>query len=88
MLQQGADLNRRDADGETPLISVCNEDDNEKTDIGTVRLLIAAGVDVNARDHSGYTALFNVRIVNHISEPAERQRLVRLLKASGAKESP
>lgn len=53
LLERGADPNLRNHEGLTPLRSIHYEDDFKK-----VRVLVAAGADINARDKSGAPLLF------------------------------
>ncbi|KAL8964448.1 MAG: hypothetical protein Q9183_004442, partial [Haloplaca sp. 2 TL-2023] len=58
----GADVHARDAFGHTPLHRVCRG-------IGSLALLerlVLAGVDINAVDHSGETALANAAFNKHV----------------------
>jgi len=51
LLAAGADLNRGDNDGVTPLMKAA-----ERGDAALVRVLLAAGADVTLRDSNGWTA--------------------------------
>jgi ankyrin repeat protein len=53
LLQAGAELNRKDNDGNTPLHEV-------SSDFDLAKFLIDAGADVNARDKFGFTPLMKV----------------------------
>ncbi|HWE46038.1 MAG TPA: ankyrin repeat domain-containing protein [Caulobacteraceae bacterium] len=61
LLAKGADVSRRNPDGETPLIQICdaayswNFSGVEASNIASV--LLAAGADVNAQANDGQTAL-------------------------------
>jgi uncharacterized protein len=54
LLDDGADVNARDARGSTPLMKACMA---EPVNQEVVRLLISRGADINARDSLGQTAL-------------------------------
>lgn len=53
LLEQGADVNARDEDGETVLMKAANRNENPET----IKALLEAGADINARDKRGNTAL-------------------------------
>ena len=53
LIDQGADVNARDADGSTALMWACASSNC----LRVAKLLVARGADVNARDNSGKTAL-------------------------------
>lgn len=62
LLDYGADTNKRDAYGGTVLHQACVA----KDDPGILKPLIAAGVDINAIDHDGDTALQYAIRQNHL----------------------
>jgi serine/threonine protein kinase len=84
LIAKGADVDARDAQGRTPLMSVDRP--------AIARLLIAKGADVNARDDEGRTPLMNVYnpdififLETNINKPPEeKQELAKLLIAKGA----
>ena len=53
LVDRGADVNARDADGRTALMLACNSD---TLSLDVVKLLIARGADVNAKTPAGQTA--------------------------------
>jgi ankyrin repeat protein len=72
LLQRGADVNARDAEQRTPLISAVLGGS-----VGLVGLLLESGADVNAADGEGFTAL-------HFAAQEHELELVRILVARGA----
>jgi len=70
LIDAQADLKATDNDGATVLMGAVDDD--------CVRLLIARGVDVNARDHRGRTAIM------HLASSATNPAIVSLLVAAGA----
>ena len=74
LMTAGADVNKADQDGETPLLVAS---DKGLTEI--VKLLIAAGADVNKADKYGITPL-------RCAIKRRNTAIVELLKAAGAKE--
>ena len=52
LLASGADVNQRDADGQTALLIACEEDQP-----GAVKLLLDAGANASCKREDGYTAL-------------------------------
>lgn len=75
LLRAGADVNARDAGGETALL----EATHMSADLPTLRLLLQAGADVNAQDASGETAL-KFALQNATGE----ERVARFLLQHGA----
>lgn len=57
----GADLDKRDSMGATPLISAANARDS-----ATVELLLKLGADVNERDGDGFTPLMEAAYRDHV----------------------
>jgi ankyrin repeat protein len=80
LIQEGADPNRTDRYGRTPLHLAV-----EKDRLSAARVLIKGGANVNARDDGGLTpllAMVDRQILGRQSE--ENEELVALLLASGA----
>ena len=81
LLERGADVNIRDGNGETPLISVMRQSNAlagaDPSEIQIMRLLLAHGADVSAREFDGETALFMALASQNLSG-------VRLLLEHGA----
>ena len=71
-LADGADVNAKDEDGDTPLHHAENEDHKE-----IAELLIAKGADVNTKDEKGMTPL-------HDAVEEGYKEIVELLMANGA----
>jgi len=63
LIQAGADVNARSANGRTPLSFAVEENEPE-----IVSLLLAAGADVNAKNKSGSTALIIAAMENNNPE--------------------
>jgi ankyrin repeat protein len=64
LLNQGADINARDARGRTPLINGCAD---IKLSDPIVEMLIDRGADLNIQDLSGYSALMEAAECNKIT---------------------
>lgn len=64
LIELGLDVNAKDHDGTTPIISTAEYDD-------VVQVLIEAGADVNAQDSYGFTALMIA--ADHINEASVKQ---------------
>jgi ankyrin repeat protein len=74
LIDRGADVNKKDNFGYTPLIQAAWRG---HTDIAT--LLIEGGADVNTKDNFGYTALIQATVKGHTD-------IIKLLRAHGATE--
>lgn len=74
LLERGADVNARDADGTTALVAAAYDNDVE-----IARTLIEAGADVNARDQTRQSAY-----LISTSEVGDDPRLLRLTLRNGA----
>ena len=72
LITAGADVNKDDEDGETPLVVASRLGHTE-----TVKLLIEKGADVNKADEDGSTPL-------HLAVYPGRTEIVKLLIAAGA----
>jgi len=76
-LKHGADLKSTNRYGGTALIPAA-----ERGHVGTVRTLIAAGIDVDHINNLGWTALLEAIILGNGTRPY--QQIVDLLIAAGA----
>ena len=72
LLESGADVNTRDTNGDTPLITAAFMGFNE-----TIKLLLEKGADVNAKNNLGSTALMEAATMN-------RPEAVEILLKRGA----
>ena len=63
-INQGADLNKRDNDGRTPLMWAAARNPNPEV----ITVLLKAGADLNARDKDGWTSLMIAAWYNQSSE--------------------
>jgi uncharacterized protein len=72
LLHRGADVNARDEDGRTPLVSAVLGGSG-----GLLGLLLESGADVNAADREGWTAL-------HFAAQEHEPEIARILVARGA----
>ena len=72
LVEDGADVHIRDADGWTALMKAANGGHLE-----VVKLLVARGAEVNARNNAGWTALMKAAMEGHLA-------LVKFLVAHGA----
>jgi ankyrin repeat protein len=75
LIKAGADLNKQDELGQTPLYNVCRRSRALEEELALI--LLAAGADPKLRDNNGDTALHN-------AADADRPRLVRELLRQGA----
>jgi ankyrin repeat protein/beta-lactamase regulating signal transducer with metallopeptidase domain len=69
LIAKGADVNAKNATGDTPLHLVCYSN--------VAELLIAKGADINAKDRPGYTPLYSAAEANHLE-------VAKLLISKGA----
>lgn len=83
LLEKGADVNAKDQDGVTALMTAVVLGDTYEE---VVRTLIAHGADINGRDKNGRTALSGAEARDRIRDDktAGPGRIVKLLKAAGA----
>lgn len=72
MLDEGADINAQNIDGDTLLFRAADKNFRE-----TAKMLIARGADVNKKNNSGYTALM-------MAVATQDEELVALLINAGA----
>jgi len=81
LITKGANLNYRSRSGAFPLMSAIS-----MGNLGNVKLLIEAGVDVNLnKNNSGYTALMQaIHGTTHRGEEEKYLEIVRLLLSNGA----
>lgn len=78
LLDKGADINARNMNGETPLLTLGDEDAPEDELLEKARLLLDRGADINAQDEAGTTPLMLAVIREHVDT-------VKLLLERGAK---
>ena len=79
LLQAGANPNAKDHKGTTPLMVAAAPE--------VIVLLLKYRADVNARDNAGHSALYYLQHGDAGDLPPEmRDRMIRLLKAQGARE--
>lgn len=74
LLANGADVNAKDDEGRTALMTVAGEGHT-----GVAKTLLDHGADINTKDKDGKTALF-------LAEKSGHSQVVRILKEAGAKE--
>jgi ankyrin repeat protein len=86
LLDHGADANSRGHAGRTPLHAAVDgllvfdsaaKTEQRRTDLDTIRLLLARGADINARDDADHTPLF-------YAESRKQADVARLLREHGA----
>jgi len=78
LLTKGADANRKDEGGRTPLEYVMDDTiQNHNNDVSLMKLLLSAGADVNIKDQQGRTPLHQAVLNNH-------KEIVELLLAHDA----
>ena len=65
LLEFGAEVDRRDGSGRTPLIAACREGEEGHDEV--VRVLLDAGADVDASEETGRRALYNACSAGHTS---------------------
>lgn len=58
LLRFGADIHTRDSQGDTPLIITVTHAANQQDALATAKKLLVAGVDINAQNKAGATALY------------------------------
>jgi hypothetical protein len=78
LLDHGADVNRRDENGDTPLIYAVGDDET-----GMVQFLLARHADVTLRGRGDRTPLM---LASMVTDQWDRREIIRLLKAAGAKQ--
>jgi ankyrin repeat protein len=80
MLDYGADVNSRNALGETPLMLLRQFDPNDPAVHPVLDQLLAKGADIMAKDDKGHTAE-DWAWLYHRQEMAERLQKIRELEA-------
>ena len=65
LLEFGAEVDRRDGSGRTPLIAACREGEEGHDEV--VRVLLDAGADVDANEETGKRALYYACAAGHTS---------------------
>jgi ankyrin repeat protein len=85
LLDAGANINARDATGQTPLHEACNGDNVEG-----VRELLKRGADTAVEDHNGRTPLDVARLSgrNILRSAEHRAEIIAILRARAGKASP
>ena len=78
LIENGANVNAKDADGNTPLLLVCNPSMGFSVDFDLVKYLVENGADVNARNNEGDTPLLL------LMSPVGTTKLVEYLIENGA----
>jgi ankyrin repeat protein len=63
LLEFGAEVDRRDGSGRTPLIAACREGEEGHDEV--VRVLLDAGADVDASEETGRRALYYACAAGH-----------------------
>lgn len=89
LLDHGIDINAVDKQGSTALFYAIDNhaligpaEDSSPEDMGVIQLLIDRKANVNAANKGGITPL---RLAQYIPNPAERDRVVDMLRKAGAK---
>lgn len=83
LLAGGADVNAKDAAGDTPLLKAA-----DGLHLDVIRLLVGARADVNTRNTRDETALLRVSLARSAGQAALRRSVVAVLMAGGAKAAP
>lgn len=83
LIKIGANINARNANGQTPLGIVCRQENvYSRRDVQMVKYLLENGADVNIRDNSGNTPLTTISSKKVTYD--ETREIIELLKQHGA----